>query len=75
MATIFLTLTIPVSISTVTSANWQPHTPVLDSPCWNEPVSETGVIPSLRQASFHAITGSPATQSWPSLSDRSSVAP
>ena len=28
--------------------------------------------PSLRQASFHAMTGSPVTQSWPSLSDRSS---
>ena len=41
------------------------------SPSWNEPVSEIVAVPSLRQASFHDITGSPATQSWPSLSDRS----
>ena len=72
MATIFLTLTMPVSRSTTTSANWQPPTPTLESPSTKLPVSEIDDVPSLRQASFHDITGSPATQSCPSLSDRSS---
>ena len=72
MATIFLTLTTPVSMSTATSANWQPPTPMLLSPSTNEPVSEIVAVPSLRQASFQDITGSPETQSCPSLSVRSS---
>ncbi len=67
IATILLTLTTPVSMSTDTSANWQPPTPTLESPASNLPVSEIGIIPSLRQASFHDITGSPVDPDLPVL--------
>ena len=47
--------------------------PTLASPSVKPPVSEIEAMPSLRQASFQPMMGSPLTQSWPPLSDRSSA--
>ena len=72
MATIFLTFTMPVSMSTATSANWQPPTPTLDSPCLDtSPSRRSTTSPACGTRLSSDITGSPETQSWPSLSERS----
>ena len=71
-ATIFLSRTTPVSTSTVTSANWQPPTPVEDRPGANLPVTLIGIRPSLRQACAQVIFSSPLTRTLPPFRERSS---